>query len=184
MEIYKKLFQLQQSFKSTKDQKNNFGGYMFRNYEQMLTTLKPMLKEKELVIISKEKLLDNDYLECTLSLIDINDGEKVETSSIIKIDTELKGLSKGQMTGAILSYARKYTAQSLLGVDDGKDLDSLEPQQPKKKETTQDKIASILDQINECNSVEELKALYKKIGKWSENVQVKSAFTARKEVLQ
>lgn len=184
--IYKKLFDLQQNFKSAKDKRNNFMGFNYRNYETMLTSLKPMLAEKQLIIISKEELLDNDYMKCTMSLIDIENEEKVETSSVVKIDTELKTMSKGQLSGSIISYLKKYTLQSLLLIDDGNDLDTLDTDQTKnkKKETTEDKIASILDQINECSTREELKALWEKLGNWTKNQTVKTAFTARKEVLK
>ena len=49
MNIYKKLFELQQEFKSKKDNFNSFGKYSDRNAEAMLTTLKPMLNDKGLV---------------------------------------------------------------------------------------------------------------------------------------
>lgn len=178
--IYSKLFELQQEYKSSKDSRNNFGGYNYRNYETMLTTLKPMLAVRKLILIAQEDLLDCQFMKCTLQLIDVESGEKIETHSISKIDDSLKGMSQGQMAGAVISYLRKYTLQGLLGIDDGKDLDSLEPQQPKKSE---DKIASILDQINECSTKEELKTLWDKLGNWTKNQTVKTAFTARKKII-
>lgn len=180
MEIYKKLFDLQQSFKSVKDCRNNFGNYNYRNAEQMLSTLKPMLNEKGLVLLFKEELVDCGYMKCTATLIDMVDGEKVETSSIAKIDTELKGMSYSQMSGCTISYLRKYTMGGLFSVDDGKDPDSLEPQQPKK---TKEKYISIIDEINECNSKEELKALWTRLGNYTKNETIKKAFTERKEML-
>ena len=192
MNIYSKLFQLQQEFKSAKNQENKFGKYNFRNIEIMLSELKPLLNKLGLVITFNEEFINDGFLKSTVSLIDTEDGETVSTNSICAIDSNVKGMSNSQATGCALTYSRKYSLQALLAIDDGKsDPDSMngndfnnnsKPQ--KQSMTTAEKVSSIISQISECNTIDELTALWNKIGDWSKNESIKAAFTAKKNILK
>ena len=192
MSIYKKLFQLQQEFKSAKNQENKFGKYNFRNIEIMLSELKPLLNKLGLVITFNEEFINDGFLKSTVSLIDTEDGETVSTNSICAIDSNVKSMSNSQATGCALTYSRKYSLQALLAIDDGKsDPDSMngndfnnnsKPQN--KSMTTAEKVSSILEQISECNTIDELTALWIQIGDWSKNESIKAAFTAKKNILK
>lgn len=189
MNIYSKLFQLQQEFKSAKNQENKFGKYNFRNIEIMLSELKPLLNKLGLVITFNEEFINDGFLKSTVSLIDTEDGETVSTNSICAIDSNVKGMSNSQATGCALTYSRKYSLQALLAIDDGKsDPDSMNGNdfnlKPVPKLTTEEKINGIINQINECSSVEELTQLWNKIGNWSKNEVVKNAFTTKKKILK
>ena len=192
MNIYKKLFQLQQEFKSAKNQENKFGKYNFRNIEIMLSELKPLLNKLGLVITFNEEFINDGFLKSTVSLIDTEDGETVSTNSICAIDSDVKGMSNSQATGCALTYSRKYSLQALLAIDDGKsDPDSMNGNdfnnnsKPQNKSlTTAEKVSNILDQISECNTINELTALWNKIGNWSKNESIKASFTAKKETLK
>ena len=192
MNIYKKLFQLQQEFKSAKNQENKFGKYNFRNIEVMLSELKPLLNKLGLIITFNEEFINDGFLKSTVTLIDTEDGESASTNSICAIDSEVKGMSNSQATGCALTYSRKYSLQALLAIDDGKsDPDSMngdnfsKPQTPQNKSlTTAEKVSNILDQISECNTIDELTALWNQIGNWSKNESVKAAFTAKKKILK
>lgn len=192
MEIRKKLFELQQEFVSKKDKRNDFGKYNFRNIEAMLSSLKPLLKERNLVIVFNEDYINDKFLKETIKLIDIEDGEEISNSSICAMDSDVKGMSDSQATGCSITYIRKYCLTGLLGVDDGSnDPDSMDSSYFKNKSnkatkslTTQEKIANIINEINECTSVTELTALWNKIGKWSENQVIKQTFTDRKNFLK
>ena len=192
MNIYSKLFQLQQEFKSVKNQENKFGKYNFRNIEIMLSELKPLLNKLGLVITFNEEFINDGFLKSTVSLIDTEDGETVSTNSICAIDSDVKGMSNSQATGCALTYSRKYSLQALLAIDDGKsDPDSLNgndfnnnSKAQNKSMTTAEKVSSILDQISECNTINELTALWNKIGNWSKNESIKASFTAKKETLK
>ena len=192
MNIYSKLFQLQQEFKSAKNQENKFGKYNFRNIEIMLSELKPLLNKLGLVITFNEEFINDGFLKSTVSLIDTEDGETVSTNSICAIDSNVKGMSNSQATGCALTYSRKYSLQALLAIDDGKsDPDSMngndfnnnsKPQN--KSMTTAEKVSSIISQISECNTIDELTALWKRIGDWSKNESIKASFTAKKNILK
>ena len=197
MSIYQKLSVLQQSYNSTKDQKNNFANFNYRNVENILTDLKPILNSIGLTLIFNEEIINgttNDYIKFECKLIDVETGESVNNISVCGIDTELKGMSKAQMVGADLSYGRKYCLGGLLlfstGVADPDSMDNTKlnnkPQQiPQNKSmTTAEKVSAILNQISECNTIDKLTALWKQIGYWSKNESIKAAFTAKKNILK
>lgn len=186
--IYKKLSVLQQSYNSTKDQKNNFANFNYRNVENILTDLKPILNSLGLTLIFNEEIINgttNDYIKFECKLIDVETGESVNNISVCGIDTELKGMSKAQMVGADLSYGRKYCLGGLLLFSTGvADPDSMDTTNFNKPKTTEEKINGIINQISECSSVEELTQLWNKIGNWTKNEVVKNAFTTKKKILK
>ena len=189
MSIYKKLFQLQQTYNSTKDNFNDFGKYSFRNVEQILAELKPILKPLNLVIVFNEEIVNgnnNDYIKFEAKLIDVETDESVSNVSVCGIDTELKGMSKAQMTGACLTYGRKYCLGGLLGFSTGiADPDSMDNTKLNNKpKTTEDKISDILQQISECNTIEDLTDLWGKLKNWTKNETIKTAFTTKKQMIK
>ena len=189
MSIYKKLSVLQQSYNSTKDQKNYFGNFNYRNVENILTDLKPILNSLGLTLIFNEEIINgttNDYIKFECKLIDVETGESVNNISVCGIDTELKGMSKAQMVGADLSYGRKYCLGGLLlfstGVADPDSMDTTNFNKPIKK--TEDKISDILQQISECNTIEDLTDLWGKLKNWTKNETIKTAFTTKKQMIK
>ena len=189
MNIYKKLMTIQQTYNSTKDNFNAFGKYSFRNVEQILAELKPILKPLNLIIIFNEEIINgnnNDYIKFEAKLIDIETDESVSNVSVCGIDTELKGMSKAQMTGACLTYGRKYCLGGLLGFSTGiADPDSMDNTKLNNKpKTTEDKISDILQQISECNTIEDLTDLWGKLKNWTKNETIKTAFTTKKQMIK
>ena len=182
--IYKKLFELQQEFKSKKDNFNSFGKYSYRNAEAMLTTLKPMLNDKGLVLIFKEELVNNSFMKSTARLIEVETGEEISTECVTAIDLDLKGMSSAQCTGATISYLRKYLMGGLFAIDEGKDADSMDTTNFNKTKTTENKVSDILNQISECQTIEELTDLWNRLKSWTNNETVKTAFTAKKQMIK
>ena len=189
MNIYKKLFQLQQTYNSTKDNFNAFGKYSFRNVEQILAELKPILQPLNLVIVFNEEIVNgnnNDYIKFEAKLIDVDTDESVSNVSVCGIDTELKGMSKAQMTGACLTYGRKYCLGGLLGFSTGiADPDSMDNTKLNNKpKTKEDKISDILQQISECNTIDDLTDLWGILKNWTKNETIKTAFTTKKQMIK
>ena len=189
MSIYQKLSVLQQSYNSTKDQKNNFANFNYRNVENILTDLKPILNSIGLTLIFNEEIINgttNDYIKFECKLIDVETGESVNNISVCGIDTELKGMSKAQMVGADLSYGRKYCLGGLLlfstGVADPDSMDNTKLNN--KPKTTEDKISDILQQVSECQTIEELTDLWNRLKSWTNNETIKTAFTTKKQMIK
>ena len=122
-----KLVKLQTELKSPKNQHNKFGGYKYRNCEDILEAVKPLLDKHGLVLNITDsigELCGIPYTEATASIFDPKKPDIVISSKAqAGIDPNQKGMSIGQCFGASSSYARKYALNGLLLIDDNKDPD-------------------------------------------------------------
>lgn len=123
--IYEKLAKIQQELKVGKTQRNNFGGYNFRNCSDILEAVKPLLKKYNcLILLSDEITLvgESNYVTATATIIDCEDNNKMVFNRASAREPEsLKGQSPAQITGGSSSYARKYALSGLLAIDDSTD---------------------------------------------------------------
>ena len=136
MGIKEKLFNLQQEFKSSKDMVNDFANFKYRNLENMMAHLKPILKKYNCIILFNDDIINvgiSNYIKSTVSLIDVETNETISVGAVAKEDENRAGMMAGQMSGCSSSYSRKYALCGLLAVNEEKDLDSLDikPKAPK-----------------------------------------------------
>ena len=125
--VYLKLVKVQNELKAPKSQYNSFGKYSYRNCEDILEALKPLLNEvKAIVNISDEIVLVGEryYVKATVKFIDAETGEVVEASAMAREEETKKGMDASQLTGSTSSYARKYALNGLFAIDDTKDADT------------------------------------------------------------
>ena len=189
MSIYNKLFQMQQEFKAAKTGYNKFGGFNYRNFEQMMDVLKPILAKHKCIILVDHTPQDTSngvYINTKVTLLDIEDSSEISSMSTVRDgdNRDRKELCNAQISGAALSYNAKYALGFLLGVAAEKDPDSYEPTNktaPKKNMTKDGKINSMICEISTCTSIDELQQKWTQFGKWTEDKQIKDAFTARKK---
>jgi hypothetical protein len=123
------LNRIQKELKAPKGQLNTFGGYKYRNCEDILEAVKPLLGDGVLTLSDEiVQLGDRYYVKATVTLSngEANPAKKEAVSAtawareaIIK-----KGMDEAQITGAASSYARKYALNGLFCIDDTKDADS------------------------------------------------------------
>lgn len=128
MSIYEKLLSIQTELKVPKSQYNKFGGYNYRNCEDILETLKPLLKQHNATVLLTdeiENIGDRFYVRVNATFIDIESGEKVTVSALAREDLSKKGMDSSQVTGSTSSYARKYALNGLFCIDDNRDADTL-----------------------------------------------------------
>ena len=126
MNVYEKLIAIQSELKAPKSQYNNFGKYAYRNCEDILESLKPLLKEhKSTIYISDEivTVLERFYVKATVTFIDAETGEKIINTAYAREEEDKKGMDGSQVTGASSSYARKYALNGMFAIDDTKDSD-------------------------------------------------------------
>lgn len=125
-DLLKTLAEIQMAFRSTKDQRNDFGGFNYRNIEVMLADLKPILLEKGCCITFNDEVNEyagRCYVEATATL-HTPVGDIWCKASAREQETK-KGMDAAQITGSCSTYARKYALCGLLAVDDGsKDPDA------------------------------------------------------------
>ena len=127
MTIYEKLAKIQSTLKAPKNQYNAFGKYKYRNCEDILEAVKPLLAEvKAVVIIGDElELIGNRfYVKATARFIDCESDAQITNSAYAREEDMKKGMDGSQITGASSSYARKYALNGLFCIDDTKDSDT------------------------------------------------------------
>lgn len=132
MNIYKKLYNVQQSLKAPKDLHNSFANYNYRTTEAILETAKPLLKENNLIILLDDEVEtkgEYNYIRATAKIVDIETGEHIETSALAREDRDRKKFDAPQISGSCSSYARKYALSGLLAIDNTKDSDVTNTQQ-------------------------------------------------------
>ena len=115
--IYKKLLNIQRDLKAPKGQYNNFGKYSYRNAEDIMEALKPLLVENNAITYIEDDTIEyigqRYYLVATISFVDVETGEKVTVKARAREEENKKGMDGSQITGAASSYARKYALSGL-----------------------------------------------------------------------
>ena len=127
MTIYEKLAKIQSTLKAPKNQYNAFGKYKYRNCEDILEAVKPLLAEvKAVVIIGDELELIGSrfYVKATARFIDCETDAQITNTAYAREEDTKKGMDGSQITGASSSYARKYALNGLFAIDDTKDSDT------------------------------------------------------------
>ena len=126
----KRLIEIQQALKVSKDSFNKFGGFPYRSASQILEKAKPLLAEKKLSVLLSDNLecyANRVFLRATASIYDESGTCIAASTSAAELDQH-KGMSKEQQTGSASSYARKYALCGLFAIDDSSaDPDSMQP---------------------------------------------------------
>lgn len=132
MNIREKLLSIQKELIAPKSQYNSFGKYNYRNCEDILEAVKPLLDKNKCTLIIKDELVligDRYYIKATVILADIEDTEgEIEATAYAREEESKKGMDGSQVTGASSSYARKYALNGLFCIDDTKDSDTTNKQ--------------------------------------------------------
>lgn len=135
--IYKKLLNIQKELNVPKGQYNEFGGYSYRNAEDILNAIKPLLWENECTAFFRKDVIeqvgDRYYLVATFDFVDISTGEKITVEARAREEEKKKGMDASQITGAASSYARKYALNGIFLIDDAKDADTNDYQKQQKQ---------------------------------------------------
>lgn len=131
-EFAKQICYIQSNLSAPKSQMNKFGNYKYRNCEDILTAVKPLLKDRGLVLTITDNIEhisvgngehDRIYVKATARIED-GAGNFIENNAYAREPLSKKGMDEAQVTGATSSYARKYALNGLLCIDDTKDADS------------------------------------------------------------
>jgi hypothetical protein len=188
-----KLHEIQQKLKAPKSQYNSFGKYSYRNAEDILEAVKPLLGRSILTLSDDMvQLGDRYYVKTTATFFEAFTEEETKPASLTNGDiihqihpashtvtafareaSDRKGMDDSQITGAASSYARKYALNGLFLIDDTKDADHDEipaqsrqvaPQRTKTADPRKDPAVELLAQKDRVVSL--LKQLgFKPVGK-------------------
>ena len=135
-EFYEKVSAIQAELKAPKSQFNKFGNYSYRNCEDILEAVKPLLCG--LIVIIDDDIIqvgDRFYVKSTATIT--GDEYSLSCSAFARESLTRKGMDDAQITGATSSYSRKYAMNGLFLIDDTKDADSINDNQQKEKNTKQ-----------------------------------------------
>lgn len=132
------LNKIQTELRVPKNQRNKYGNYNFRNCDDIVEAVKPLLKKYNLVLVMYDKIEcinNHTYVQSTASLMDIV-GHEVKVTAYAREVEEPSGiLTEPMLTGSASSYARKYALNGLFALDDAKDPDdNIEPKKEDFKE--------------------------------------------------
>jgi len=127
--IYRKIFEAKQEIGVlTKDSKNPFFKSNYLSLNGLIDAVEQVLVKHDLLLL--QPITDNKV--CTM-LIDAKDGESISSS------IDLPSMNDPQKLGSAITYYRRYTLQSLLGLqaeDDDANSASKASKQPTKPNLT------------------------------------------------
>lgn len=149
--IREDLFYLQQNFKCNKDSYNEFGKFKYRNLEQILFELKPLLKQRECTITFETDMVnlgDRYYIKSICTLTN-KDNESISAIGWAREDLNRAGMSDSQTTGCAMSYANKYSICLLLAISEELDPDSMDNSTKQPKNTPKTPSKSNLEVLTE-----------------------------------
>ena len=144
--ILKKLLAIQCELKCKKDKQAS--SYKYRSAEDILENLKPILEQTETTLIMKDEVVEingSSYFKTTVTLYDLISEESIENYSytkewsnvwVRKDWTQYEKMSEWQLSGATISYCRKYSLCGMFAIDDGEDLDSQDKKEEKPESST------------------------------------------------
>ncbi len=133
----KELILIQSELKAPKNQFNAFGKYKYRNCEDILEAVKPLLLKYGCTLTIDDEVKEVGglvFIEATASIQKDLEGRTVRAQA--GIDPNRKGMDIAQSYGSSSSYARKYALNGLFLIDDTKDPDSTNDHGGKKEELT------------------------------------------------
>ena len=126
MSAIEKLMRIQTELSVPKTHFNSFGNFAYRNCEDILEAVKPLLKELKAVVLLSDEIKyigERYYVSATATYVDLEDNSSKSVTALAREDQSKKGMDGSQLTGASSSYARKYALNGLFGIDDNKDSD-------------------------------------------------------------
>ena len=111
MSIYEKLFNFQEIVVGVgKDSKNPFYKSKYFDINKLLSVVKPVLNSQKLLLMQPLTNIDGKPAITTI-ILDIESGEKIENSFVFLDNVD------PQKVGSTVTYYRRYSLQSLLGLE-------------------------------------------------------------------
>lgn len=127
LHLSERLLCVQAELKAPKNLYNDFGKYKYRNTENILEGLKPLLKKYNLILTLTDsvELIGDRYYICATATVGDYTSETF-AKAYAREPLSKKGMDESQITGTASSYARKYALNGLFLLDDTKDADTNE----------------------------------------------------------
>lgn len=159
-----KLTLIQNELKAPKNQFNKFGNYHYRNVEDIMEAVKPLLLKHNCTLTIKDRVKTVNSVMFVESTVEFTDGDfnvKIKASAGIEPQ---KGMTLAQSFGASSSYARKYALSGLFLLDDNKDDDTRD-NRPLKTVQESEKFNYIAEEVQKINDIPTLETFWNKLTK-------------------
>ena len=186
----KELIIIQTRINAPKNQRNKFGGFNYRSAEDILESLKPLLKETECflnITDSIELVGDRYYIKATATITN-KEGVQVSSSAFAREELTKKGMDASQITGSTSSYARKYALNGLFAIDDSKDADTDEfkkqQDKPAKEVDSKEDVSLALQQIKEAQTLGDLTKVYNDWKAFQKDKRFLSSLTEKRKQIE
>lgn len=186
--IHEKLVAIQSELKAPKGQTNNFGKYKYRSCEDILESVKPLLKEQGLILILSDEVVmigSRFYVKATAG-VHGKEGNMIVTA-FAREEESKKGMDGAQITGAASSYARKYALNGLFCIDDTKDADTMDNTKaeaksaPKVEPKAKPTVTQVMEMLNAVKTAPQLETVWSAAIKYSWTEKEKSDLEQCKE---
>ena len=114
-----KFSDIQQTLKSPKDSRSEFGKYNYRTCSAILEAVKPLLGPATLIVSDELVLIgERYYIKATATYTNKDEGETFTATAYAREPLDKKGMDEAQITGASSTYARKAALSGLFAIDD------------------------------------------------------------------
>lgn len=120
------LVKIQAELRAPKNQTNAFGKYKYRNAEDIIEAVKPILNRYNTALVVSDEVVqvgERIYIKATATLLDDTE-DHISVNGWAREEEVKKGMDAAQITGSASSYARKYALNGLFAIDDTKDSDA------------------------------------------------------------
>ena len=192
-----KLNKIQSELKAPKAQFNKFGNYKYRNAEDILESVKPLLSKHGCVLLLADEVVnigDRFYVKATATIADIKTEASISVTALAREEESKKGMDGSQITGASSSYARKYALNGLFLIDDTKDSDTTNTHDDEEKkgakykksvkvDVEQYKTEEIKEMLKDCHTQKEVIDLWWAMTEKQQD-ELRSEFGIRKQQLK
>jgi hypothetical protein len=158
--LYKALANFQQEVPTIHKATQGFG-YTYADLTAIYKIINPLMKKNGLGFT--QLLQDNKMVTIVFH---IESGETIESRTDIPMNVQLKGMNDFQVMGSAITYLRRYSLSSVLGLVTDKDTDAGGEQVSKPKDEretlTNERFEKAVEKIqNKQYTIEELKAKFK-----------------------
>ena len=166
--IHQRLCKIQKSLKVGKEHNNSFGKYKYRKAEDILKEVKSLFIDDEYVTTSANIQVIQDRFYVAITACFHKGLDTICAVGYARESFDKKGMDDAQLTGATMSYAKKYALCNLFAIDDEVDNDDEEVQKNSKQNernanTTKQEKPTEQNTQQPIKTKEEAKAVVEKI---------------------
>jgi len=117
IELYKALAGFQQECPVIHQGTKGYG-YTYSSLTEILSIINPIMKKHNLGFT---QLIQNDTIQTIV--FETTTGQSIESNISVPGDVKLKGMNDFQVLGSAITYCRRYSISSILGIVTDKDID-------------------------------------------------------------